>query len=421
MSEYKTRWSKIFNKMNNSSLLILYSGKKLRRNKDVYYPFRPNSNFLYCLNLSEPHSVFCIYKNNLGEAKTMLFISQRIVQNINWESPAMDIDTIKDTYPLNNVYHIEDFNHLTKEIIDSIQYIYHDTNHSFINSNDALYNNKHLINANDLLSNLRLIKSDFEVGQTKFALKVTMEAHLKVMQKSCHNIYEHQLEACIMETFYNNGLRHFAYPSIVGGGENACILHYTDNDKVLGKDNLVLIDAGAEYNGYAADITRTIPVNGQFTSDQLSIYSIVLKAQKNAISLIKPGVTWDLLNKEVENTYITELLKLGILQGTYDDNVTSKHYKKYYPHSLGHWLGLDVHDAGEYIYQGEPRLFEKGMLLTIEPGLYMVPNENLDKKWHNIGVRIEDNILVTEDGCEVLSANLIKEAGDIESFMHNNG
>jgi Xaa-Pro aminopeptidase len=288
-----------------------------------------------------------------------------------------------------------------------------------------------------ILHDMRLYKSPAEHNFMRYAAKTAMVAHQRVM-KFCHSgLYEYQLEAEILHEFRRNGME-VAYTSIVGSGENGCILHYIENNAELQEGDLVLIDAGAEYQGYASDITRTFPVSGQFSEPQKQLYQIVLNAQYAAIEQAKAGNTWNQPHEAAVRAIVAGLLDIGLLTGDLDtilalekkkeaDQAKEKSskntpeetpsYKQFYMHKTGHWLGLDVHDVGDYKIDEEWRLLEAGMVMTVEPGLYISPDKNIDKKWWNIGIRIEDDVLITAEGNEVLTQDLVKEIDDIERLM----
>jgi len=250
----------------------------------------------------------------------------------------------------------------------------------------------------------------------RHAARTAILAHQRAMKLCRAGIYEYQIEAEVLHEFRSAGMEP-AYTSIVGGGENGCILHYIDNNAVLQDGDLLLIDAGSEYQGYASDITRTYPVNGVFSEPQRLLYQLVLDAQTAAIEQAKPGNTWNQPHEAAVNVLASGLLELGLLSGDIDDIIKEETYKQFYMHKTGHWLGLDVHDVGDYKVDDQWRLLETGMVLTVEPGLYISPADNVDKKWWNIGIRIEDDVLITRNGNEVLTGALLKEVDEIERFM----
>ena len=273
-----------------------------------------------------------------------------------------------------------------------------------------------IIDLKPILHELRLFKSTQEIEYMRQAAQISASGHLKLMQNCQAGLLEYQLEAIFNAHCLQHGCRGLAYSSIVAGGNNSCTLHYIANDQMLRAGDLVLVDAGGEYNYYAADITRTFPVNGKFSPEQKLLYNLVLQAQLAGIEQVKPGNTWDRVQETMVQIIVTGLVELKILTGDVKQLIKDNAYKKFYMHSSGHWLGMDVHDVGKYKLQGKWRKFEPGMVLTVEPGIYIANAlSGIDKKWFGIGIRIEDDVLVTKDGNEVLSASAPKQIAEIES------
>ena len=272
-----------------------------------------------------------------------------------------------------------------------------------------------------ILHEMRLFKSAAEIRLLREAAEVSTKAHCRAMKTCQAGQYEYQVEAEIIHEFAYNGLRAVAYPSIVAGGSNACVLHYTDNHSKLKSGDLLLIDAGAECNHYAADITRTFPVSGEFSPPQKQLYQLVLDAQLAAIEKIKPGLAWNLAHEVAVEILTTGLVELGLLKGKISQLIEDETYKQFYMHRIGHWLGMDVHDVGDYKVNDEWRILEAGMVLTVEPGLYIPKDcQEVAKKWRGIGIRIEDDVLVTAEGCEVLTHSVPKTIDEIEQLMREN-
>jgi len=267
-----------------------------------------------------------------------------------------------------------------------------------------------------LLHDMRLFKSREEISLMRKAAKISVQAHNRAMQVCEPGMNEAELEAEFLYGFKKNGAG-WAYSSIVGGGDNACILHYTENNQILKDKTLVLIDAGAEYEGYAADITRTFPVNGTFTEAQKEIYELVLLSQDAAIKQVKPGNHWNDPHNAAVKVLTKGMVELGLLKGKVSELIKQKKYMKYYMHRTGHWLGMDVHDVGDYKVSEKWRLFEPGMVLTVEPGLYIAAGSRGAKRWWDIGVRIEDDIVVTRDGCDMLTKGLPRTVAEVEAMM----
>lgn len=280
---------------------------------------------------------------------------------------------------------------------------------------------KALINLDKKLHDLRLVKSEAELDIMQEANTISVQAHVLAMQACQPGMYEYQLEAIFRGHCCNAGCEALAYTPIIGAGENGCILHYIENNQKINDGDLVLIDAGGELNGYAADITRTFPANGTFSEEQKIIYNIVLSTQLAVFEIIKPGLSWNKLQETAVKKITQELIQAGLLQGELEELIAEKQYQKFYMHLIGHWLGLDVHDAGNYCAQDQWEVLKPGMVFTVEPGIYIPENTpGVDKRWWNIGVRIEDNIVVTESGMRNLTESLPKTVEEIEAVMREN-
>jgi len=268
-----------------------------------------------------------------------------------------------------------------------------------------------------ILHDMRLFKSSNEIKAMRKAAQISAKAHCHAMQICKPNLKEYHLEAELLNHFMNGGARFPAYSTIVGGGKNGCILHYVDNWHALQDGDLVLIDAGAEFDYYAADISRTFPVNGRYNKEQRVLYSIVLEAQLAAIEQVKPGNHWNDPHEAAVEVITRGLVDVGLLKGKVKTLIKDEAYKRFYMHRTGHWLGMDVHDVGDYKVDNEWRVLEPGMVLTVEPGLYIPVSEDVDSCWHNIGIRIEDDVLVTKDGYDVLSDGVPKHPDEVEALM----
>jgi len=275
-----------------------------------------------------------------------------------------------------------------------------------------------LMDLNHFINDLRLIKSAAELKLMSKSATIAAKAHCRAISSCLPGVFEYQLEAHILHEFAMNGARFPAYNSIVGSGKNGCVLHYDANDQALKDGDLVLIDAGCEYQYYASDITRTFPVNGKFSSPQKQLYELVLKAQLAAIEEVYPGNTWNAPHDRSVEVLTKGLVKLGLLKGRVPTLIKNEAYKEFYMHKIGHWLGMDVHDVGDYKIHEKWRVLEPGMVMTVEPGLYVSPdNTKVAKKWRGIGIRIEDDVAVTKDGHQVLSSGVPKTVNDIEDMM----
>ncbi len=421
LNELKNRRLTLISMMRSDSIAILSSANKNFRTKDVENPYRQHSDFLYMAGLTEPNLICLIIKSN-NDWKSILFRDNTSEHEKIWEGDRLDNEQISEKYDFSEIYNTKDCEDKISNYIKNKKVIYVEKGLNILIDNLVLKEleksekdiQKEVTPLNLITQKLRLIKSNYEIKMIRDAAKVSIEAHKAAMKKSKPGIYEYELDAEIKYVFNKNNM-HFAYMSIVGSGNNACTLHYIKNDSVLKNEDLVLIDAAAENNGYASDITRTFPVNGKFTKEQSQIYDIVLNAQEKAINFIKPGVTWDEVHKITVYEISKGLKKLNLLNGTIEDIIKNEAYKNFFMHNTGHWLGLDVHDVGEY----ENILFEPGMVITVEPGIYInLLNYNVSEKWRGIGIRIEDDVLVTENGNEVITKDLAKKRNEIEGLCN---
>jgi Xaa-Pro aminopeptidase len=430
--EYRKRREQLAQKLPEGSIALIPAAHEVVRNGDAFYPFRQDSNFYYLTGFNEPDALLVIISGLKTES--ILFNRPHNPQEEVWTGKRLgQKGAIKElgmqaAFP--NDALTEELPHLFK---GKTAIYYALTRHPQLETTimQALMSLKAQIrkgikipdSINDLepiLGEMRLIKSDMELNLMRRAAAISVKAHERAMRLCTHLKYEYQLEAELVYELMQQGCHSVAYDSIVGSGENACILHYTNNSNPLKSGDLVLIDAGGEHENYASDITRTIPVNGKFNPEQKAIYELVLKAQKAAIDSIKPGVPWNSLQQIIVSILTEGLSELGILQGDLDELLAKEAYKPFYMHSSGHWLGLDVHDCGVYKINGAWRPLKPGMVLTVEPGLYISSDiPGVDKRWRGIGVRIEDDVLVTQTGYEVLTAALAVEVDEIEALMRD--
>jgi len=419
LKELKRRRIALANEMQRNSVAILSSASKNFRTKDVENPYRQHSDFLYLAGLNEPNLINIVFKEN-DEVISILFRDNTSDHEKVWEGKRLDNSEIKEKYGFSEIYNMSNYEDKIVNYIRQKETIYIEQglniklDHIIMQKLKKFSENcqKAIIPLNSITQKLRLIKSDYEINMIKGAAKVSIQAHKEAMKKSKPGIYEYELDAEIKYVFNKNNM-HFAYMSIVGGGNNACTLHYIKNDSLLKDKDLVLIDAAAENNGYASDITRTFPVNGKFTKEQSLIYDIVLKAQEKTIEFIRPGITWNDVHQTTVNEISKGLIELDLLKDNFENVIKKESYKEFFMHRTGHWLGLDVHDVGEY----ENILFEPGMVITVEPGIYInESNESIPKKWRGIGVRIEDDVLITKGGNEVITKDLAKERNEIEAL-----
>jgi Xaa-Pro aminopeptidase len=414
-NEYKKRRDILISKLYKNSLAVVFSSEYKQRSNDTEYPYRQNSDFYYMSGFKEDKSALVLIKNK-NSVKSILFVQKKDKLYELWNGKRLGVKKAKKLFLVDKVYSYDEFESKIKKYADEVKNIYYD----FSINSDKLKSIKKNISVHKDISKLikmqRLIKSDAEIEIIKKALSITKEAHHKLMQMDKIEKMEYELQAELEYTFKKNGAYSDAYTSIVAGGNNANTLHYIDNDKPINKDDLILIDAGCEYDYYASDITRTIPASGKFSEAQKDIYNLVLKVQKEVIDMVKPGVFRSELHKKSEELLTKGLIEFGILKGSVKKLIKKQKHKKYYPHGIGHWMGLDVHDPSPYKYDnGKEIPLQKGMVLTIEPGLYLDKNDkNIPEKYRGIGIRIEENILVTKNGYENLSKDIVKSVEDIE-------
>lgn len=428
LSELQHRRQQLLSHIKSGELIVLISAPEYLRNGDVLYPYRQNSDFYYLTAFPEPEAIALLIADG-KKGKFILFNRAEDAAAAIWNGERIGQIRAKKEYGADEAYPIEQLETKLAKYIANVQTCYCLVDERF-NSSVLLRINKLLARfkktpieyAKKLVASvheMRLTKSPAELDCLRRAAHISGEAHLRAMRICRPGLYEYQIEAELMYEFYKQGSQAVAYPNIIASGANSCILHYTDNRSELKSGDLVLIDAGCEYQNYASDITRTFPVNGRFSPEQKAIYQIVLAAQQAIIGLIKPGLLWDQLQKTSIECLTQGLVDLGLLKGNLQDLIEQKHYQRFYMHGCSHWLGLDVHDVGDYKKEKKWRSLEPNMVFTVEPGIYIRPAEDIDKKWWNIGIRIEDDVRVTSDACEVLTSQTPKTLVDIENIMRS--
>ena len=411
---HQNRRKELLSKLDDNAVVIVSTNSEQKRNSDVNYPFRPDSSFWYLTGFIEPDAIAVFSKNNYT-----IFLKPKDVTKEIWNGLRLGVEMAPKTLLANNAYDIDTFLDKIESLLTSESSLYFDapgnigwkdvSSTNKLNQSIALKFRNRTQLLDPYLSEMRLIKDSTEIQHMQTAADLASKAHMQAMIRTRPGLYEFHITAEFDTLFRKEDSEH-SYPPIVAGGENACILHYNENNKLLNDGELLLIDAGCEILGYASDITRTFPINGKFSEPQKEIYEIVLKAQKSAIASIVPG---EAVNKphEIACDVITqELIKLGIM-----DDASS--LRDFYMHGTGHWLGLDVHDVGTKEIDNTIRKFKVGMVTTVEPGIYIRKSDKVDPKYWNIGIRIEDDVLVTEDGHHILSKAAIKELEDIEQLM----
>jgi len=429
---FVNRRSKLLDKM-EEGVAIIASAPIQTRSNDTEYPYRQNSDFYYLCGFNEDNSVLVLIKTP-ETTKTILFVEASNDEHALWNGARLGVDGARGKFSVDEVYDSVEYTGMIKELLREHINLYIDLYNDSARLAEAksaaqsLHSTRgvkrHIRSIRDvtyLIRTLRLIKSDDEIETIRHAISITAEAHHTAMRECRAGIMEYQLQAQMSYVFINSGAMNEAYGAIVAGGNNANTLHYVDNRDTLRDGDLVLIDAACEWELYASDITRTFPVNGKFSDAQREVYEKVLDVQLRVIEAIKPGVKRDWLQKYSEGLLCDALIELGILNGERDVLIEAKEHKKYAPHGIGHWMGLDVHDPCPYVDEaGEALAFEAGMVMTIEPGIYIrSDDESVEKKYRGIGIRIEENILVTENGYENLSSMIAKSVDEIEAMCSN--
>ena len=430
-AEFARRRKNLMGMMDKHTIAIIPGAREVTRSRDTEYPFRQNSDLFYLTGFEEPDAVLVLVPGR-RQGQVVLFCRERDPDMELWNGYRLGPEGAVAYLGVDDAFPIDDLDEILPGLIEGTQRIYYSMGHDdvfdqrvmgWVNQIRKLVRTGAAPPADFtdlafLLHEQRLIKSVAEVRVMRKAGEISAAAHVRAMQECQPGRYEYHLEAAIQHTFAEHGARFPAYNSIVGSGANACVLHYTENASKMRAGDLVLIDAGCEYQGYAADITRTFPVSGQFSNEQRAIYDVVLEAQRAAIAKVRPGNTWNQPHDATVRVITRGLIKLGLLRGKERELIKAEAYRDFYMHRAGHWLGLDVHDVGEYRVDGRWRQLEPGMVLTIEPGIYVAAdNTKVPKRWRGIGVRIEDDVVVTEQGCDVLTGDVPKRADEIEALM----
>jgi Xaa-Pro aminopeptidase len=431
ISDFKQRRKQLMRQMKKNSLAVLASAPASIRNRDVEYPFRQHSDFHYLTGFHEPEAVAVLVPGR-KQGEFILFCREFDPEKAIWTGRHAGLEGAKDDHGADEAFPIDELHEKLPDLLENRDCVYfpigQDTelDHVIMTAVNEVRGRARtgvqapyeFIAVEHLLHEQRLFKSPEEIRVMRKAAEVSVLGHLRAMRACRPGRHEYEIEAELAHEFTLNGMRSQAYPSIVAGGVNACVLHYTQNDAVLRDGDLLLIDAGAEYENYAADITRTFPVNGRFSKPQRLIYELVLEAQLAAIEAVRPGRRWNEPHDAAVKVLTKGLIRLGLLEGKASRLIKDEAYKKFYMHRTGHWLGMDVHDVGAYMIGGKWREFEAGMVLTVEPGLYIAADcEEVDSCWRGIGVRLEDDVLVTQEGSEVLTGALPKSVDDIEAIM----
>ena len=429
-AEFARRRKQLMRMSTDDAILILPAAPERVRSNDTHYPYRQDSDFWYLSGFPEQDAVLVLVPGR-KHGEVLLFCRERDPEREGWDGPRAGQEGAVEHYGMDDAYPIEDLDEILPGLLEGRSRVYYHF------GRDAEFDLKligwvnrvreqvrhgaqpphEFLELGHLLHELRLFKSKDELKLMQRAADISVQAHEAAMRAARPGIHEYELQAEVEHVFRANDAWP-AYGSIVGTGSNACVLHYRANNARTTDGELVLIDAGAEFRNYAADITRTFPVNGRFTTPQRALHDLVGAAQAAALAQARPGVAYEAGHLAAVETLTEGLLRLGLLKGKLEKNISTGQYKRFYRHKTGHWLGLDVHDVGEYRLAGDSRMLEPGMVFTIEPGLYVSPDDtSVDAKWRGIGIRTEDDVLITADGYRVLTDALARSADEIEQLM----
>ncbi|HZV63075.1 MAG TPA: Xaa-Pro aminopeptidase [Methylophilaceae bacterium] len=415
-----------------AGVAVIPTAREKVRNRDSHYPYRYDSYFYYLTGFQEPEAVLVLIAGDTP--KSVLFCREKDFEREIWDGFRYGPENAKTEFGFDEAYPISRLDELVPQLIANHNRLYYtlgsssewDTriaawiNHLKSQARNGIHAPEEIVDLYSRIDDLRLIKSEYEIDIMRRAANISAAAHRRAMLRAAPGVVEYELEAELLHEFYRHGSRSPAYTSIVAGGANACVLHYIENNAQLKDGDLVLIDAGCELEGYASDITRTFPVNGKFSAPQRDLYELVLNAQAAAIDKIKPGAHWNESHEAAVNVLVQGFIDLGLCKGSAASVLESGDYRRFYMHRTGHWLGLDVHDAGEYKQQdGSWRVLEPGMVMTVEPGCYVRPADDVPEHFWNIGIRIEDDVLVAPQGYDILTSEAPKSIADIEALMVN--
>jgi len=418
-------------RMEPDSVAIIPAAREVTRSNDTEYRFRQDSDFYYLTGFREPDAVAVVAPGR--EARFSLFVRPRDREKEIWTGRRAGVEGARETYGADEAFAVEEFQAKLTGLLDGARVLYYRLGGGHAELDQAVINQlarmrmmgrrgvrppQTIVDPGTLLHEMRLIKSEEEVALMRRSADIAAEGHREAMRAARPGMKEYEIDALIEYVFRRSGAAAPAYNSIVGSGANATILHYVDNDATLRDGDLLLVDAGAEYEGFASDITRTFPVGGHFSEAQRDIYQLVLDCQEECIRMVRPGVTLDEMHQRSVELLTEGMVRLGLLRGEPAKLIEEEQYKKFYMHRLGHYLGMDVHDAGAYHADGRPRPMEPGIVMTVEPGLYVAEDaEDIPDKYRGIGVRIEDDVLVTPEGFSVLTDKAPKQIEEIEALM----
>ena len=408
---------------------ILRTAPEQIRNRDAHHPYRFDSYFYYLSRFTEPDAILVITS---GPApKTILLCRDKDIEREIWDGFRYGPDGARESFEIDEAYSIAQADQLLPKLLENQATLFYEVgadpswdskvmgwlNAVRAQARSGVTAPTEIHDVRSILDEMRLVKDEYEIDTMARAARISARAHVRAMQLTRPGLKEFEVEAELLHEFRRSGAQSPAYTSIVAGGENACVLHYIENNAVLKDGDLLLIDAGCELDGYASDITRTFPVNGKFSGPQRDIYELVLAAQAAAIEQVKPGNEWEDPHRAAVRVLVQGLIDFGLCQGTPDSVIESGDYRKFYMHRTGHWLGMDVHDVGDYKRDGTWRKLQPGMALTVEPGCYIRPADDIPSAFRGIGIRIEDDAIVTSTGCDIITGGVPKTVADIETLM----
>ena len=431
--EYVARRKELMSMMHSNSIAIISSAPEKVRSRDTHYPYKQNVNLTYLCGFPEPEAVLVLIPGR-QQGEMIVFCREKDPLRETWDGYREGPQGAIANFGADDAFPISDIDDILPNLIEGKDRLYYAIgkdpefdkhlmewiNHVRSQRGNGALPPGEFVDLDHFMNEMRLFKTAPEIKIMRKAADISAAAHCRAMRAVKPGMFEYQLQAEIEHEFANSGSVGAAYSSIVGGGKNGCVLHYIENQDVLNNGDLVLIDAGCEYKNYAADITRTFPVNGKFTQEQSAIYDVVLKAQLDAIATIGPGIEYNKTNEATILAITQGLVDLDILKGEVQELIGNEAHRQFYMHGAGHWLGMDVHDVGDYKVDGQWRVYEPGMVVTIEPGIYIAPGTpGVDERWHGIAIRIEDDIVVTKDGNENITASVPKTRLEIEALMAN--
>jgi Xaa-Pro aminopeptidase len=426
----KPQLEEFMRRMVPKSVAIIPAAREAIRSNDTHYRFRQDSDFLYLTGFEEPEAIAVMKPSETNPYA--LFVRPRDPEREIWDGRRAGVEGAMSEFGAHAAFPIAEFESKLTEILNECEILYYrlgvnrDLDDTIIReiarqrsiNRKPLHPPQTIVDPATIIHEMRVVKSPDELEIMQTAADIAAEAHVEAMKAVRPGMREYEIEALIEQVFRQRGAAGPAYTSIVGGGPNATVLHYINNDAELRDGDLLLIDAGAEYKGYASDITRTFPVNGRYTKAQREIYDLVLKAQMSCVEMVRPGVTHDQLKQHSIGVLTEGMVELGLLKGEPEELIKEKKHEQFYMHGLGHMIGIDVHDVGRYYFGAESRALEPGVVMTVEPGIYISPaTKDIPEQYLGIGVRIEDDVLCTSNGPRILTSKVPKQAEEIEALM----